>query len=43
MKAHGAWIRMEGYEVIGEEPAIMSLFVVFARIEGGASHHSSRA
>ncbi|CAL8469602.1 g9143 [Coccomyxa elongata] len=33
MKEHGAWIRMEEYELAGEESEIKSIFAVFARTE----------
>ena len=33
MKEHGAWIRMEEYELAGDESEIKSIFAVFARTE----------
>ncbi|CAL8460923.1 g454 [Coccomyxa elongata] len=33
MKEHGAWIRMEEYEMAGDESEIKSIFAVFARTE----------
>ena len=33
MKEHGAWIRMEEYELTGDESEIKSIFAVFARTE----------
>ena len=33
MKEHGAWIRMEEYELTGDESEIKSIFGVFARTE----------
>ena len=33
MKQHGAWIRMEEYELLGDESQIKSMFAVFARTE----------
>ena len=33
MKQHGAWIRMEEYELLGDESQIKSVFAVFARTE----------
>ena len=33
MKEHGAWIRMEEYELVGDESEINSIFSVFARTE----------
>ena len=33
MKEHGAWIRMEEYELMGDESEIKDIFAVFARTE----------